>query len=111
MATLIKDLVKIIHYIIPRVIKRNFKDEDGNEIENKFWYFKNAIISNINKLNTDIENLWGEEEQEYIYIVPIWKDKHKKIVSKLADDLLLSWKYYITASTESNSHDTTYAIW
>ena len=54
-----KDLVKIIHYIIPRVLKRNFKDEDGNEIENKFGYFKNAIISNINKLNTDIEDLWG----------------------------------------------------
>lgn len=62
-----KDLVKIIHYIIPRVIKRNFKDEDGNEIENKFGYFKNAIISNINKLNTDIEDLWGEEELEDIY--------------------------------------------
>lgn len=62
-----KDLVKIIHYIIPRVIKRNFKDEDGNEIENKFGYFKNAIISNINRLNTDIEDLWGEEELEDIY--------------------------------------------
>lgn len=62
-----KDLVKIIHYIIPRVLKRNFKDEDGNEIENKFGYFKNAIISNINKLNTDIEDLWGEEELEDIY--------------------------------------------
>ena len=62
-----KDLVKIIHYLIPRVIKRNFEDEDGNEIENKFGYFKNAIISNINKLNTDIEDLWGEEELEDIY--------------------------------------------
>ena len=56
-----KDLVKIIHYIIPRVIKRNFKDEDGNEIENKFGYFKNAIISNINKLNTYIEDLWKDD--------------------------------------------------
>lgn len=56
-----KDLVKIIHYIIPRVIKRNFKDEDGNEIENKFGYFKNAIISNINKLNTYIEDLWEDD--------------------------------------------------
>lgn len=52
-----KDLVKIIHYIITRVIKRNSKDEDGNEIENKFGYFKNAIISNINKLNTNAEDL------------------------------------------------------
>ena len=62
-----KDLVKIIHYIIPRVLKRNFKDEDGNEIENKFGYFKNAIISNINKLNMNIEDLWGEEELEDLY--------------------------------------------
>ena len=29
----------------------------GNEIENKFGYFKNAIISNINKLNTNAEDL------------------------------------------------------
>ena len=27
-----KDLIKIIHYIVSRVIKRNFKDEDGNII-------------------------------------------------------------------------------
>lgn len=52
-----KDLIKIIHYIVPRFIKRNFKDEDGNIIENKFGYFKNAIISNINKLNMNIENM------------------------------------------------------
>lgn len=52
-----KDLIKIIHYIVPRVIKRNFKDEDGNIIENKFGYFKNAIISNINKLNMNIEDM------------------------------------------------------
>ena len=26
------------------------KDEDGNEIENKYGYFKSSIISNINKI-------------------------------------------------------------
>lgn len=62
-----KDLIKIIHYIVPRVIKRDFKDEDGNIIENKFGYFKNAIISNINKLNMNIEDLWSEEELENLY--------------------------------------------
>lgn len=53
-----KDLIQIIHYIVPRVINRNFKDEDGNVIVNKFGYFKNAIIDNINKLNKRNENLW-----------------------------------------------------
>ncbi len=62
-----QDLIQIIHYIVPKVVKRNFKDEDGNVIENKFGYFKNAIISNINKLNMNIEDLWGEEELEDLY--------------------------------------------
>ena len=53
-----KKLIQIIHYIIPKVINRNFKDEEDNIINNKFGYFKNAIISNINKLNLDIEDLW-----------------------------------------------------
>lgn len=53
-----KDLIQIIHYIVPRVINRNFKDEDGNVIVNKFGYFKNAIIDNINKLSKRNESLW-----------------------------------------------------
>ena len=54
-----KDLIKIVHYIVPRVIKRNFKDEDDNTIENKFGYFKNSMLSNINKLNLEIDDLGG----------------------------------------------------
>lgn len=64
-----KDLIQIIHYIVPRVTKRNFLDEDGNIIENKFGYFKSSIISNINKLKNPIENLWEDEEElfeEYV---------------------------------------------
>ena len=57
-----KDLVQIIHYIVPRVIERKFKDEDGKFIENKFGYFKNAIISNINRLNIDIDDLWENRD-------------------------------------------------
>ena len=56
------DLIQIVHYIVPRVKERNFKDEDGNIIKNKFGYFKNAIISNIKKLNLNIEDLWKEED-------------------------------------------------
>ena len=55
-----KDLVMINHYIIPRVIERGFKDEYGEDIENKFGYFKNSILNNIDKLkNNEIE--WDEE--------------------------------------------------
>ena len=57
-----QDLIQIIHYIVPRVVKRDFKDEDGNIIENKFGYFKNSIISNINRLNLDIDDLWGDDD-------------------------------------------------
>lgn len=53
-----QDLIQIIHYIVPRVIKRDFRDEDDNIIENKFGYFKNSIISNIHRLNLDIDDLW-----------------------------------------------------
>ena len=57
-----KDLVQIIHYIVPRVVNRQFKDEDGNFIKNKFGYFKNAIVGNINRLNIDIDDLWENRD-------------------------------------------------
>lgn len=57
-----KDLVQIIHYIVPRVVNREFKDEDGNYIKNKFGYFKNAIIGNINRLNIDADDLWENRD-------------------------------------------------
>ena len=57
-----KDLIQIVHYIVPRVINRNFKDEDGNLIKNKFGYFKNSITWNIKKLNLDIDDLWGYDD-------------------------------------------------
>lgn len=56
-----KDLFAIIHCIVPKVVSRNFKDEDGYLIENKFGYFKNATYSNINKLNFDIDGLWDND--------------------------------------------------
>lgn len=62
-----KDLVQIIHYIIPRVLNRKFKDEEGNFITNKFGYFKNSIIGNINRLNLDLDDLWGEDEYDNSY--------------------------------------------
>lgn len=56
-----KDILIIIHYIIPKVIKRNFYDEEGNKIENKYGYLKNAILNNIDKLDSYEKELWDEE--------------------------------------------------
>ena len=58
-----KSLIQIIHYIVPRVIDRNFKDEEGNIIENKYWYFKNSIERNIRKLNNYDSPLWNFDDE------------------------------------------------
>ncbi len=50
----------ILHYIIPRVLDRDFTDENGLKIENKFGYLKTAILNNIDKLKNN-ELIWDEE--------------------------------------------------
>lgn len=55
-----KDIVIISHYVISRVIGRKFCDEDGNKIENKFGYYKEALLSNIRKFKNN-ELVWDEE--------------------------------------------------
>lgn len=54
------DLYSAIHYISPRVVARNFIDENGKEIGNKFGYFMTAIETNLKKL----ENLKSQNENE-----------------------------------------------
>ena len=55
-----KDLLMILHYIIPRVLERDFVDDNGEKIANKFGYLKNSILNNIDKLNNN-ELIWDEE--------------------------------------------------
>lgn len=43
------ELFGAIHYIVLRIISRNFIDEDGNKIANKYGYFKNSLESNFKK--------------------------------------------------------------
>lgn len=43
------ELFVAIHYIVLRIISRNFIDEDGNKIANKYGYFKNSLESNFKK--------------------------------------------------------------
>lgn len=55
-----KDLLMILHYIIPRVLDRDFIDENDEKIENKFGYLKNSILNYIARLkNNELE--WDEE--------------------------------------------------
>lgn len=54
------EILMILHYIISRVLERNFIDENGEEIINKFGYLKQSILNNIDKLkNNEIE--WDDE--------------------------------------------------
>ena len=56
------DIYSAIHYIVPKVTSRNFIDEDGKEIKNKFGYLKTSIESNIGKLNSYNEELYPDDE-------------------------------------------------
>lgn len=65
------DVATILHYVIKSVKSRDFKDENGKKITNKFGYLKKSILENIDKFkNNEIE--WDDElgwfkesEQEY----------------------------------------------
>ena len=58
-----KELLTITNYIISKVKSNSFKDEAGNEIKNKYGYFKNSIFSNINKFKNMPDELFNEEER------------------------------------------------
>lgn len=59
-----RELLGAIHYIVPKVMSRNFIDEDGNEIKNKYGYFKNAMESNFNKLNNLGKELYPDDPND-----------------------------------------------
>lgn len=56
------DIYSAIHYVVPKVISRNFIDEEGKEIKNKFGYLKTSIESNIRKFENLNEELYPEDE-------------------------------------------------
>ncbi len=60
-----RELFSSIHYIVPRVVSRSFIDEDGNEITNRYGYFKSSIESNFQKLENLNKNLNSKDS--------IWK--------------------------------------
>lgn len=59
-----REILGAIHYIIPRVTSRNCIDEEGNEIKNKYGYFKNAMESNFRKLNSMPQELYPDDPND-----------------------------------------------
>ena len=53
-----KDVIKICNYIIGKWKDNKGFDEDNNKIDNKFSYFKSAMINNLIKINQKIDFDW-----------------------------------------------------
>lgn len=53
-----KQVIVVTNYVIKKWINNNGFDEEENKIENKFSYFKIAIINNLIKINQDINLDW-----------------------------------------------------
>ena len=69
-----RELIRVFNYVTSKVIERDFIDEEGFEIKNKFGYLKSSMISNINRFKNmpdelysydDIENYnWLDDDKE-----------------------------------------------
>ena len=53
-----KDVIKVCNYIIGKWKDNKGFDEDNNKIDNKFSYFKSAMINNLIKINQEIVFDW-----------------------------------------------------
>lgn len=58
-----QELARITYYVVAKTKERDFLDESGNLIENRYGYFKEAIESNIRVMNLDLEDLWGLDDK------------------------------------------------
>ena len=61
-----KNLIKYTNYILQKLKENNYEDEDGKKITNKYGYFKNAINSNIKKLELNNEELFDPDEYNWL---------------------------------------------
>lgn len=50
-----KDIIISIHYILKHLKENDYKDENNNEIKNKYGYFKEAIYNNLINMTTEID--------------------------------------------------------
>ena len=51
-------LIMVLHYILARVKWNKYKDEYGNNIENKYGYLKESIYNNLEIINAEPIELW-----------------------------------------------------
>ena len=61
-----RELITVLNYVVSRVIKRDFVDEEGYEIKNKLGYLKNSINSNLNKLNNMPDELYPDDGYDWL---------------------------------------------
>lgn len=55
------DIARINAYIVRAFISHNGKDEEDNDIINKFGYYKESLLNNINRLNSIDDIDWFED--------------------------------------------------
>ena len=48
------------NYIVQSIKDRKFKDENYNDIENKYTYFRSSLLSNINKFKNMPDKLFDD---------------------------------------------------
>lgn len=60
----VRELTKMITYIVPRVVDRDFLDEDNNEIKNRIGYLKSSLEQNWRKFESmnEAKELWSDED-------------------------------------------------
>ena len=62
-----KQLYSMVHYISNRVVKREFIDDEGNKIENKFSYFKKSMDSNFELFKKREQELYPENDNSLLW--------------------------------------------
>ena len=61
-----RELITVFNYVVSRVIKREFIDEEGYEIKNKLGYLKNSINSNLNRFNNMPDELYPDDGYDWL---------------------------------------------
>lgn len=80
-----EQLFMSIHYIVNKVKSNKFKDEDGNEIVNKYGYFKSALDLNFKKFEND--SPLYDDDYDWLNDDKYWNDNLKTFNNMKKDDL------------------------
>ena len=57
-----KQLYSVLHYIVDKIQSRNYIDENGDEIENRFGYFKSSLESNFSRFDHMPDELYPRDK-------------------------------------------------